>query len=74
DGLRGRASEPTRIYDLGAEVLGRAPSVLAGHGFDPLPLEPIPPPSGDGPVACRASRGLTGFLSRSVPLPRGELP
>jgi carboxylate-amine ligase len=57
DGLRGRASEPTRIYDLGAvardglaaeavadraaEVLDRAPGVLAGHGFDPRPLEPF---------------------------------
>jgi carboxylate-amine ligase len=57
DGLRGRASEPTRIYDLGAvardglaaetvaeravEVLGRAPGVLAARGFDPRPLEPF---------------------------------
>jgi carboxylate-amine ligase len=57
DGLRGRASEPTRIYDLGAvardglaaetvagraaEVLDRAPGVLAAHGFDPRPLEPF---------------------------------
>jgi carboxylate-amine ligase len=55
DGLRGRASEPTRIYDLGAvardglaaetvagraeEVLDRAAGVLAAHGFDPRPLE-----------------------------------
>jgi carboxylate-amine ligase len=55
DGLRGRASEQTRIYDLGAvardglaaetvaeraaEVLDRAPGVLAGWGFDPRPLE-----------------------------------
>jgi carboxylate-amine ligase len=54
DGLHGRASEPTRIYDLGAvarlgldaetvreraeEVLDRAPRVLAGRGFDPGPL------------------------------------
>jgi carboxylate-amine ligase len=57
DGLRGRASEQTRIYDLGAvardglaaetvaeraaEVLERAPGVLAGRGFDPRPLEPF---------------------------------
>jgi carboxylate-amine ligase len=57
DGLRGRASEQTRIYDLGAvardglaaetvaeraaEVLDRAPGVLAGRGFDPRPLEPF---------------------------------
>jgi hypothetical protein len=57
DGLSGRAGEPTRIYDLGAvardglaaetvaeraaEVLGRAPRVLASHGFDPRPLEPF---------------------------------
>jgi carboxylate-amine ligase len=57
DGLRGRASEATRIYDLGvvaqiglaaetvaeraAEVLGRAPGVLAKHGFDPTPLVPF---------------------------------
>jgi carboxylate-amine ligase len=57
DGLRGRASEQTRIYDLGAvahdglaaetvagrtaEVLDRAPGVLAVHGFDPGPLEPF---------------------------------
>jgi carboxylate-amine ligase len=55
DGLHGRASEPTRIYDLGAvardgldaetvheraaEVLGRAPGFLAARGFDPGPLE-----------------------------------
>lgn len=54
EGLRGRASDQTRIYDLGAvardglsvetvseraaEVLDRAPSVLAKHGFDPHPL------------------------------------
>lgn len=54
DGLRGRASEPTRIYDLGAvarlglaadrvadragEVLDRAEAVLAARGFDPAPL------------------------------------
>lgn len=57
DDLRGRASEQTRIYDLGAvardglaaetvaeraaEVLDRAPDVLAGRGFDPRPLEPF---------------------------------
>ncbi len=57
DGLRGRAAEQTRIYDLGAvardglgaetaadragELLDRAPSVLAGWGFDPRPLEPF---------------------------------
>jgi carboxylate-amine ligase len=55
DGLRGRASEQTRIYDLGAvasdglavetaadrasEVLHRAPSVLANRGFNPGPLD-----------------------------------
>ena len=55
DGLRGRASDQTRVYDLGlvardglgaeavaaraAEVLGRAPGVLTGRGFDPRPLE-----------------------------------
>jgi carboxylate-amine ligase len=54
DGLHGRASEQTRIYDLGAaardglaaetvreraaEVLDRAPGVLAARGFDPGPL------------------------------------
>jgi hypothetical protein len=53
-GLRGRASSQSRIYDLGAvavdglaaettaeraaEVLGRAPTVLTGWGFDPAPL------------------------------------
>jgi glutamate-cysteine ligase len=57
DGLRGRASDATRVYDLGAvardglsaetvreraeEVLDRAPGVFAGHGFDPRPLEPF---------------------------------
>jgi carboxylate-amine ligase len=57
DGLRGRASEQSRIYDLGAvardglavetvaeraaQVLDRAPGVLAGRGFDPRPLEPF---------------------------------
>lgn len=55
DGLRGRASDQTRIYDLGevardglgtgtvaeraAEVLERAPTILAEWGFDPLPLD-----------------------------------
>jgi carboxylate-amine ligase len=55
DGLRGRASEQTRIYDLGAvardglaaetvrdraaEVLDRAPGVLSNQGFDPWPLD-----------------------------------
>jgi hypothetical protein len=55
DGLRGRASDQSRIYDLGAvardglaaetvaeraaEVLDRAPDVLSGRGFDPRPLE-----------------------------------
>jgi Glutamate-cysteine ligase family 2(GCS2) len=54
DGLHGRASEQTRIYDLGAvareglaadtvaeraaEVLDRAPGVLAARGFDPSAL------------------------------------
>jgi carboxylate-amine ligase len=54
DGLRGRASEQTRIYDLGAvarvgfaaetiaeraaEILDRAPNTLANHGFDAKPL------------------------------------
>jgi carboxylate-amine ligase len=53
--LKGRASEQTRIYDLGAvardglaadtireraaEVLYKAPSLLAAWGFDPGPLE-----------------------------------
>jgi len=57
DGLGGRASDQTRIYDLGAvgrdglaaetvrdraaEVLDRAPSVLAAWGFHPRPLEPF---------------------------------
>ena len=57
DGLHGRASEQTRIYDLGAvardglaaetvrdraaEVLDRAPGVLAAQGFAPGPLEPF---------------------------------
>jgi hypothetical protein len=57
NGLRGRASEQTRIYDLGAvahhglaaetvaeraaEVLDRAPGVLAAHGFNHGPLEPF---------------------------------
>jgi carboxylate-amine ligase len=56
DGLRGRASDQSRIYDLGAvardglrvetveeraaEVLERAPGVLTSRGFDPGPLEP----------------------------------
>jgi carboxylate-amine ligase len=54
DGLAGRASDQSRIYDLGAvardglevetireragEVLDRAPAVLALHGFDAGPL------------------------------------
>jgi carboxylate-amine ligase len=54
DGLRGRASDQSRIYDLGAvahqgfkaetiteraaEALERAPPVLAKWGFDPSPL------------------------------------
>jgi len=54
EGLLGRASEQSRIYDLGAvardgldvetvgeraaEVLGRAPDILARHGFDAKPL------------------------------------
>jgi carboxylate-amine ligase len=57
DGLRGRASDQTRIYDLGAvardglaaesirdratEVLESAPRVLAARGFDSEPLEPF---------------------------------
>jgi carboxylate-amine ligase len=57
DGLRGRASEQTRIYDLGAvardglgaetvrgraeEVLEGAPGVLAAWGFDFAALEPF---------------------------------
>jgi carboxylate-amine ligase len=52
--LKGRASKETRVYDLGAvarwgldaetvaerasEVLNRASSVVADHGFDPAPL------------------------------------
>ncbi len=55
DGLKGRASNQTRVYDLGAvarrgleaeaareraaEVLDRAPGVLSSWGFDPAPLE-----------------------------------
>lgn len=54
DGLRGRACDQSRVYDLGciarhgvvaetvlpraSEVLERAPAVLASHGFDPQPL------------------------------------
>jgi carboxylate-amine ligase len=57
EGLRGRASEQTRVYDLGAvacdglsaetiaeraaEVLERSPATLAGRGFDPTPLVPF---------------------------------
>jgi carboxylate-amine ligase len=57
EGLKGRASDQSRIYDLGAvardglkvetvcerasEVLERAPAVLAKWGFDPGPLEPF---------------------------------
>jgi carboxylate-amine ligase len=57
EGLRGRASDQTRIYDLGAvardglaaetvaeraaEVLDRAPRILMARGFDPRPLEPF---------------------------------
>jgi carboxylate-amine ligase len=57
DGLRGRASEQTRIYDLGAvardglmaesvgeraaEVLERAPGALSTWGFDSGPLAPL---------------------------------
>jgi Glutamate-cysteine ligase family 2(GCS2) len=57
DGLNGRASEQTRIYDLGAvardglasetirdraaEILERAPGVLAARGFDARPLAPF---------------------------------
>jgi len=57
DGLQGRASGQSRVYDLGAvareglgvegvrdraaEVLERSPGVLAGRGFDPRPLEPF---------------------------------
>ena len=57
DGLHGRASDQTRVYDLGAvardglaaetvrdraaEVLDRVPGVLASRGFDPGPLEPF---------------------------------
>jgi carboxylate-amine ligase len=57
EGLKGRASHQTRIYDLGAvardglaaetvaeraaEVLERAPAVLAKWGFDPEPLGPF---------------------------------
>jgi hypothetical protein len=57
DGLRGRASNQTRIYDLGAvardglaaetvrerasEVLDRAPASLSAHGFDPAAIEPF---------------------------------
>lgn len=55
DGLKGRASDQTRVYDLGAvardglaaetiaeragEVLDRAPEVLTRHGFDAGALE-----------------------------------
>lgn len=54
EGLSGRASEPSRVYDLGVmareglgaptireralEVLDRAPRVLTRSGFDPAPL------------------------------------
>ena len=54
EGLRGRAMNQTRVYDLGAvarygleaetvrdragEVLDRAPKVLASWGFNPEPL------------------------------------
>lgn len=54
-GLKGRASQQERIYDLGSvarmgtlapqmkerltEVYGRAPEVLRSHGFDPAPLK-----------------------------------
>jgi carboxylate-amine ligase len=57
DGLTGRASDQSRIYDLGAvardgldvgtireraaEVLDRAPHVLSLHDFDAQPLEPF---------------------------------
>jgi carboxylate-amine ligase len=57
NGLKGRASEQSRIYDLGAvardglqvetvseraaEILERAPAVLVKWGFDPGPLEPF---------------------------------
>jgi hypothetical protein len=55
--LRGRASDQSRVYDLGAaardglqaetiqeratEVLDRAPRILSKWGFDPQPLEPF---------------------------------
>jgi carboxylate-amine ligase len=57
EGLRGRASDQSRIYDLGAvardglevetvceraaEVLERAPAVLTKCGFNPGPLQPF---------------------------------
>jgi carboxylate-amine ligase len=57
DGLGGRASDQSRVYDLGAvardglevetireraaEVLDRAPDVLSLHGFNAQPLEPF---------------------------------
>jgi len=57
EGLAGRASDQSRIYDLGAvardglavetvreraaEVLDRAPAILARHGFDSRPLVPF---------------------------------
>ncbi len=57
DGLKGRASDQSRIYDLGAvardglavetvreraaDVLQRAPAVLTRWGFNPDPLEPF---------------------------------
>jgi carboxylate-amine ligase len=57
EGLTGRASDQSRVYDLGAvardglevetvreraaEVLDRAPRVLSLHGFDAQPLEPF---------------------------------
>jgi hypothetical protein len=57
DGLEGRASDQSRIYDLGAvardglrvetvaeraaEILERVPAVLTKWGFDSRPLEPF---------------------------------
>ena len=68
DGLRGRAGEQTRIYDLGsvardglaaetvaeraAEVLG-APRRAGRLGLRPPAPGTLPPPAGDGPTPGR---------------------
>lgn len=57
EGLKGRASDQTRVYDFGSvarhgfaaeavcertfEVLDRAPTVLSSRGFDSRPLDPF---------------------------------